>query len=120
VKTEHGKAAIDLQLSVYRDAAAPVLFPEEPVTDAYYYSLTKGKKLKDLTKLPSDEDLAAVATRCQSHLQQGNFAVDPDRDGKACTYCPYDIVCRRGPRLERKAAALNAAPPKAATPEAEA
>lgn len=119
VKDANGKAAIDLQLSVYKEAAAPVLYPDEPVTDAYYYSLTKGKKLKDLSKLPSDEELEAVATRCKSHLDQGDFSVSPDLENKACTYCPYDLVCRRGKRLDRKVGFASPSIPKT-TPEVEA
>ena len=107
VKDADGKATVDLQLAVYKEAAAPVLFPSESVTDAYYYSLTKGKKLKDLKKLPSDAELDAVATQCQSHLSKGSFPVLPDIDNKACTYCAYDLVCRKGKRLDRKATVTN-------------
>jgi len=119
VKDANGKAAIDLQLSVYKESAAPVLFPEMPVVDAYYYSLTKGKKLKDLSKLPSDEELEAVAARCKGHLEQGNFSVAPDLESKACTYCSYDLVCRRGKRLDRKITFASLSNPEA-TPEVDA
>jgi ATP-dependent helicase/DNAse subunit B len=109
LKDADGKATVDLQLSVYKEAAAPVLLLGESVTDAYYYSLTKGKKLKDLKKLPSDAELEAVATKCQSRLGKGDFPVLPDIDNKACTYCAYDLVCRKGKRLDHKAAATQSA-----------
>ncbi|MGJ3246488.1 MAG: PD-(D/E)XK nuclease family protein [Elainellaceae cyanobacterium] len=102
VSNADGKACIDLQLSIYKDVAAPALFPGERVTNAYYYSLTKGKKLKDLSKLPTQDELAAVATRCQSHLNNGHFPVSPDTGRDACKYCAYDLVCRQGNRLSRK------------------
>ncbi|MBE9098801.1 PD-(D/E)XK nuclease family protein [Vacuolonema iberomarrocanum] len=117
VKDADGKATVDLQLSVYKEAAAPVLFPGESVIDAYYYSLTKGKKLKDLKKLPSDVDLEAVAIRCQNHLSKGNFPVLPDIDNKACTYCAYDLVCRKGKRLDRKSAIAIQSADSAIDPE---
>lgn len=109
VKNAEGKADIDLQLSIYREAAAPELYPDEFVTDAYYYSLTKGQKLSK--KQPSEADLAQVAERCQQHLAQGHFPVRPDSpeksaaDRQACQYCDFDLVCRQGSRLSRKAIA---------------
>ncbi|HHP7245253.1 MAG TPA: PD-(D/E)XK nuclease family protein [Elainellaceae cyanobacterium] len=102
VSNADGKACIDLQLSIYKDVAAPALFPSERVTNAYYYSLTKGKRLKDLSKLPNQTELAEVATRCQSHLNTGHFPVSPDTGREACKYCAYDLVCRQGNRLSRK------------------
>ncbi|MGJ3253621.1 MAG: PD-(D/E)XK nuclease family protein [Elainellaceae cyanobacterium] len=102
VSNADGKACIDLQLSIYKDVAAPALFPGERVTNAYYYSLTKGKKLKDLSKLPTQDELADVAERCQSHLNNGYFPVSPDTGRDACKYCAYDLVCRQGNRLSRK------------------
>ncbi|HEY8885556.1 MAG TPA: PD-(D/E)XK nuclease family protein, partial [Chloroflexota bacterium] len=77
--------------------------PGESVVDAYYYSLTKAEKL---SVAASDETaLAALVERVKGHLRAGSYPVTPDVDQKACDYCPYDSVCRRGPRLLRKRAA---------------
>lgn len=109
VKNAEGKAGIDLQLPIYREAAAPELYPDASVTNAYYYSLTKGQKLSK--KQPTAADLAQVANRCQQHLEQGHFPVMPDSPEKsaderqACKYCDFDLVCRQGSRLRRKAIA---------------
>ncbi|MGP1386762.1 MAG: PD-(D/E)XK nuclease family protein [Thainema sp.] len=106
VKNAEGKADVDLQLPIYREAAAPELYPDASVTDAYYYSLIKGQKLSK--KQPTEADLAQVANRCQQHLEQGHFPVMPDSpeksadDRQACKYCDFDLVCRQGNRLRRK------------------
>jgi len=100
VKDEKGKARIDVQLSLYRDVAAPALFPGEVVAEVLYYSLTKAKRLPK--KLPSQEELELFATRCKTHLVTGDYPVQPDVEGNACNYCKYDLVCRQGSRLSRK------------------
>jgi ATP-dependent helicase/DNAse subunit B len=105
VKDEQGKAKIDIQLPIYVQVAASVLYPSEPVQQAYYYSLTKAETLP---KAQIDEEaLAAFAGRVKAHLQSGSFPVDPDVEGKACTYCQCDLVCRRGSRLSRKGGVLE-------------
>ncbi|MBW4695682.1 MAG: PD-(D/E)XK nuclease family protein [Lyngbya sp. HA4199-MV5] len=100
VSDANGKACIDLQLPLYQQIAAPALFPEETVATAYYYSLTKTKKLSKA--LPSEQALADVADRCKAHLNHGHFPVQPDVGGAACQYCTFDLVCRQGSRLNRK------------------
>jgi RecB family exonuclease len=88
----------DLQLSVYREAAAPALFPGEPVRDAYYYSLRRAERIK--AKEPSAEVLESVAEEMKTNLQEGRLP--PDVLQRACAFCEFDLVCRRGPRLDRK------------------
>lgn len=100
VSDANGKACIDLQLPLYQQVAAPALFPDETVATAYYYSLTKTKKLSKA--LPSDQELTDVANRCKAHLDHGHFPVQPDVGGVACQYCAFDLVCRQGSRLSRK------------------
>lgn len=100
VKDEKGKAQMDVQLSLYRDVAAPALFPGEAIAEVLYYSLTKGKKLPKA--LPSPEELELFATRCKTHLTSGSYPVQPDIDRHACKYCEFDLVCRQGSRLSRK------------------
>lgn len=90
----------DLQLAVYREAAAPALFPEEPVRDAYYYSLRQAERIK--SKEPDDETLAGMAEEVRTSLEAGRMT--PDVLQRACAFCEFDLVCRRGPRLDRKGA----------------
>ncbi len=88
----------DLQLSVYREAAAPALFPGEPVQDAYYYSLRRAERIK--AKEPSAEALESMAEEMKTNLEGGRLP--PDVLQRVCSFCEFDLVCRRGPRLDRK------------------
>jgi hypothetical protein len=100
VSNAAGKACIDLQLPIYQQIAAQALFPGEGVATAYYYSLTKAKKLSK--KIPDETELTGVAQRCKSHLNHGHFPVQPDVEQVACKYCAFDLMCRKGSRLSRK------------------
>ena len=88
----------DLQLSVYREAAAAALFPGEPVRDAYYYSLRRAERIK--AKEPGAEALAGMAEEISTNLEEGRLP--PDVLQRPCAFCEFDLVCRRGPRLDRK------------------
>lgn len=99
-KSRSGKADLDVQLPLYVETAAPALRPGEPVAGARYYSLTKAKVIGEATI--DDDELAALVERVQGHLQSGAYPVDPDLAQKACGYCAFDLVCRMGPRIERK------------------
>ena len=103
VKNALGKAELDIQLSIYMDVVG-TLFPDETVTDAYYYSL----KTHKLSRTGRDEAaLAAFAERVKSHLEMGHYPVEPDIDRNACRTCPFDLVCRKGTRLSRKQQSLE-------------
>jgi len=94
------KPKFDIQLPLYMQLAETALFPGEKVAVAYYYSLTKGTILK---KVELEEDaLAQFANNVKVRLQTGQFPVQPDVEREACRYCPYDLVCRAGSRLNRK------------------
>lgn len=95
------KATLDLQLPIYAEAAAPELFPDVPVGDAFYYTLSKPKRHG--AKVDADE-LDTLIARLKAHLEEGHFPVAPDLKRKACTYCDQLIVCRAGARLARKEA----------------
>jgi RecB family exonuclease len=90
----------DLQLSVYRKAAAEALFPGEQVRDAYYYSLRKAERIR--AKEPTAEALGELAEGIRDALEGGRLP--PDVLQRACAFCEFDLVCRRGPRLDRKEA----------------
>ena len=62
----------DLQLSVYREAAAAALFPGEPVRDAYYYSLRKAERIK--AKEPTAEALGELAEGMRDSPRGGSPA----------------------------------------------
>ena len=101
-KGSDGKATLDVQLPLYVQAAAPALYPGESVVGAYYYSL---KKAQTLAECPQDTTaLAPLVEHLRRTLEYGEYPVRPDVDGKACDYCAFDAVCRRGPRLARKEA----------------
>ena len=100
-KDASGKLSIDVQIPIYSRVALPTLFPGKQVGSSIYYSLTKGKVLRaeqegDMDRL---RDLAAFL---RTILFEGSFAVDPDVQEKACIYCDFETVCRKGPRLKRK------------------
>lgn len=101
IKDRNGKASIDLQLPLYREAAGPALFPGETITDAYYYSIRGRQKIALSPKAPQQE-LPAAIERCKTHLATGHYPVQPDVDRKACAYCDFDALCRQGDRLSRK------------------
>ena len=98
VKNALGKAELDIQLSIYMDVVG-TLFPDETVTDAYYYSL---KTRKPFQPRRDEAALTAFAERVKSHLEMGHYPVEPDIDRNACRTCPFDLVCRKGTRLSRK------------------
>lgn len=101
-KDAEGKRKLDLQLPLYVQAAAEVLFPGEDVAEAAYYSLTKAKRLPDVAF--DDEALSEFVERVKEHLEEGSYPVDPDAARTACSYCEFDLLCRNGPRIERKRA----------------
>lgn len=97
VKDEYGELNIDLQLPIYSQAALPSLYPGQAITNGIYLRLAKGKAEKE-----RPVELERFAASVRSILSEGRFAVDPDVEQKACKFCDYDPVCRRGPRLARK------------------
>lgn len=100
-KDETGKLSVDVQIPIYARIALPKLFPDKEFGTSLYYSLTKGKVLR--TEHEGDmERLGTLAVTLRSILHEGSFAVDPDPQEKACTYCEFETVCRKGPRLRRK------------------
>ena len=94
VKNAEGEAKIDLQLQLYAAVAAPSLSPDRPVHKTLYYSLTKGEEISPKS-FPSEAELIEVGDRLKTHLQTGNYPVEPDIKEEACRYCDYDVVCRK-------------------------
>lgn len=100
-KDMEGKTRLDIQLPIYVHVAGSSLYGGEPVADAYYYSLSKSRIIKK--SLGGDSAvLETFIERIKNHLNDGHFAVEPDAERNACAYCEYDLVCRKGARLERK------------------
>ncbi len=98
VKDEAGRLKVDFQLPLYREVA-PALFSGLTPGPAFYL-LVGAAKAQSVTH--SDGALQALADRLRHHLEEGHFPVAPDAKQEACTFCPLDLVCRRGPRLWRK------------------
>ena len=115
IKDSNDKACIDLQLPLYQQVAADCLFPEEPVADAYYYSLTKRKPMRASRNAPQHE-LPAMVERCKQHLASGHYPVSPDTQQTVCTYCSFDAVCRRGDRLTWKGSEEGVSPNRGEDP----
>lgn len=99
-KDAQGKASVDLQLAIYREAAADELAPGDPVSEALYYSVVKGRPLS--VTAASEEELHRISSQARAAWREGAYPVEPDLQGKACKYCDFDALCRTGPRLERK------------------
>jgi RecB family exonuclease len=100
-KDASGKLSVDVQIPIYSRVALPRLFPDGDVGTSVYYSLTKGKVLR--AEQEGDmERLSDLAGFLRWILSEGSFAVDPDVQEKACTYCDFNTVCRKSPRLKRK------------------
>lgn len=99
IKDESGRAKIDLQLALYEDAIAQN-FEGEKRLKSQFYSLTKQKYLTN--KKADPETLAAFAKKVKQHLETGSYPVEPDIEQKACQYCEFDAICRKGARLSRK------------------
>lgn len=102
-KDTTGRPVLDLQLPLYQEAAAPQLFKDEGVASARYYSLNGAATIGEADI--DDVELEAFVARVRTHLSEGSFPVEPDLEQKACTYCEFELLCRRGPRLGRKHAA---------------
>ncbi|PZV14915.1 MAG: PD-(D/E)XK nuclease family protein [Leptolyngbya sp.] len=111
IKDQTGKACIDLQLPLYREAAGPALF-DEPVAEAYYYSIRGRQKIPLSSRSPQHE-LPDAIERCKAHLEAGHYPVQPDTAKSACAYCDFDALCRQGDRLSRKDSSPS--PPTPAT-----
>ncbi len=100
-KDRSGKLSVDVQIPLYANVALPQLYPDGNLGNSVYYSLTKGEILREVK--PDDmQKLDELAEDLRALLAAGSFAVDPDRAEGACTYCQYESVCRKGPRLRRK------------------
>lgn len=103
-KDSKGSTKLDIQLPLYLKSAVPSLTDlsgGEQGIGGWYYSLTKGKKLREVD-LEQEEELEKFAERVKKMLADGDFSVDPDKQRNACTYCDFSAVCRYGSRIERK------------------
>lgn len=102
-KDSDGKTRLDIQLPLYAHVVSASLFGGEHVADAYYYSLSKSRVIK--RSLGGDPaPITTFVDHIKDYLQEGRFPVEPDAERTACAYCDYDLVCRKGARLERKGA----------------
>jgi hypothetical protein len=99
-KDSEGKTRLDIQLPLYTHVVSASLFNGEQVADAYYYSPSKSRVIK--RSLGGDPaPTSDFVGRIKAYLQEGRFPVEPDAERTACEYCDYDLVCRKGARVER-------------------
>lgn len=103
IKGSSGALELDVQIPIYIEAAAPKLYPGQPVHGGYYYSIRKAKLLGEVGADPVPE-LREFADLVRHRVATGNFPVDPDAKQDACKYCDFEAVCRKGHRLTRKTA----------------
>ena len=102
VKAESGKLDIDVQRPIYMHLGAEAARGHGEVTSGNYYSLTKAENLIKKTDVkPGIDDLLPVTNMIKLSVRTGSFPVNPDREDKACAYCELDILCRKGPHLQR-------------------
>ena len=104
-KDATGRASLDLQLPIYRAGSDALLRElgasgDDRERTTRYYSITRARTIP--SREPTAEEATEIAGAMTAAWQGGSFPVDPDRDHVTCMYCPYDAVCRKGPRLERK------------------
>ena len=110
-KGSGGRLTLDVQLPLYVEAAAPALHPGKRVLNARYLSINAAEVTKEVEPGGIDaQALDQLVRRFASALRSGSFPLDPDDANEACRYCDFDIVCRRGPRLSRKAGAPEGEP----------
>jgi RecB family exonuclease len=107
-KNDDGKPRLDVQLPIYMEAVAKQILPNTHVARGIYYSLTKSEDRILATSEPDHSGLTGLANRFKQQLQDGHFPLDPDADGVVCEHCSFDLVCRKGPRLEGKMEANRA------------
>lgn len=100
-KNSRGEPKLDLQLPLYVQTAAPAWFgADHPVASARYFSINGAATLSE--SMIDEAELQLFVERAMAILESGDFPVDPDEEQKVCTYCDFDALCRRGPRLGRK------------------
>ena len=107
-KNDAGKPRLDVQLPIYMEAVAQQILPNTHVAQGIYYSLTKSEDRVLAISEPDYPGLKDLAKRFKQQLHDGSFPLDPDSDGVVCEHCPFDLVCRKGPRLEGKMEANHA------------
>lgn len=104
-KDASGKTTVDVQLPLYLHAVKEGLFPGDAVAGGLYFSLTKREQRvigRFSDKPESAAALSELARHVHTSLGSGSFPVSPDQAGHACASCDFDLMCRKGPRLERK------------------
>ena len=101
-KDSNDYAKVDVQLPLYLHATRTEILPDQPLAGGHYYSLTKREKRVLASASADDGSPAALAAQVKTYFEDGFFPVEPDVQLKACAYCEFSGVCRKGPRLERK------------------
>lgn len=101
-KDASGWGNVDVQLPLYLESAAQVLYPDRPLRGARYVSVRAADTVASTEPGAREEALDELAARLRGHLRAGSYPVDPDRRKQACRSCDLAAVCRVGPRVDRK------------------
>lgn len=99
IQNEEGENQVDLQLSIYQSLLNQQSGYEDKPSQAYYYLLPTVKKEKLQLDAQAHERFVA---QVKTMFARGQFPVRPDREMKSCTYCDFEALCRKGPRLAHK------------------
>lgn len=97
IKNADGQLKIDVQLPLYTHIALRSLYPDKQLGKGGYYAIRKGKIMKT-AGLEEMEELRDFPETVKRILREGDFAVEPDVKGDACTFCDFSDVCRIGAR----------------------
>lgn len=100
---------IDVQLPLYLEAGAPALPSDadrpagvaHPALRARYLSIRSAETLLSVEPSEHDAALAELVGRVRRSAA-GSWPVDPDPRREVCRSCELAVVCRVGPRIERK------------------
>ena len=91
IQDVEGRLNVDVQLSIYTHL---VEGQGKHVVGAKYCLVKRGTFVKAPGISKGEEPAKVVAARLLTRLGSGDFAVAPDIDRKACTYCDFAQTCR--------------------------
>ncbi|MGC9154177.1 MAG: PD-(D/E)XK nuclease family protein [Ferrimicrobium sp.] len=91
IQDAEGRLKVDVQLSVYTQL---VEGQGKHVVGAKYCLVKRGTFVKAPGITKGEEPAKEAAARLLTRLENGDFAVAPDIDRKACTYCDFAQTCR--------------------------
>lgn len=108
VKDELGNLTIDLQIPIYVQMGHLAQPSTSVISGGYYLALSDGKATvtgevpgKSRSAKIDGDSLKRLSDSIRQSTEAGDYPVDPDNEMKACEYCVFDSLCRRGSYLVR-------------------